>query len=135
MPFMTKLKVTFIEGTKKVMLDEPLIYMIPDKFPVSALRGLMVIAPIGFPSDLASIPQLLQFGFSKIGTHRRAAVTHDRLYDTAQYSKKIADLIFLYAMKDDNVNRIKRRLMYWAVKYGGTLSWLRHRKRDEGGNE
>ena len=131
MPFTTKLKVTFIEGTKKAKLDKPLRYIIPDTFPMSALRGLEIIAPTDFPSDFASIPQLLQFGFSKIGLHRRAAVIHDRLYDTGFYSKKVADLIFLFAMKDDNVNIIKRRLMYIAVKYFGMLSWRKHRKRDE----
>ena len=131
MPFLTKLKASLVEGEEKFELDKSLIYKIPDNFPLHAQRGVEVIAPEGFITDLASIPRVFLSIFRKLGKHRKAAVIHDRLYDTGFYSKKYADMIFLYAMKESGVNIVKRRLMYWAVKYGGTLSWRKHRKRDK----
>ena len=132
MPFTNdELDVSFVYGEEKVELDTPLVYIIPENFSYPALRALSVIAPEGFVSDLASIPKVAQVIFSKLGKHRRAAVIHDHLYYTGHYTKQISDLIFLYAMKDDSVNIIKRRLMYHAVKYGGYFAWKNHRKRDE----
>lgn len=131
MPFDKLLNVTFVAGEEKVELNEPLTYKIPDTFPLHALRGIEIIAPEGFVSDLASIPKIAQSVFSKLGKHRRAAVIHDELYHSGTYKKSVADLIFLYAMKDDGVNIVKRRFMYWAVKYGGFLAWRGHRKAEE----
>ncbi len=130
MPFKSLLDVSFIPGEEKVKLNSPLKYIIPDNFPEKELRGLEINAPPGFINDLASIPQLAQVLFSKIGFHRRAAGIHDWLYFTGKYDKKTADLIFLFAMKEDNVNIFKRRTMYWAVKYGGYFAWRGHRKKE-----
>ena len=134
MPFKTMtdgLNVKFIPGTKTCKLNADLIYQIPDDFPRHSERGLDVIAHKGFISDLASIPQAAQVAISKVGLHRKAAVIHDRLYCTGFYKKNVADLIFLYAMKEDRVGFVKRRLMYGAVKYGGYFAWRGHRKREE----
>ena len=131
MPFIDELEAKLVPGEEKIELEAPLVYVIPDTFPLHAIRNLQVIAPKGFISDLASIPKIFQNIFSKLGKNRRPAIIHDELYHTGHYSKKYADLIFLYAMKDDCVNIFKRRTMYWAVKYGGFVAWRGHRKREE----
>ena len=77
-----------------------------------------VVVYKGFPTDLASIPRIFRFLFVKNGNHRAAAIVHDYLcrLPMAEFSRVKADKIFLEAMKICNVPRIRRRLMYWAVR-------------------
>ena len=136
MPFLTEENFKLIPGKEAVILQSDLVYKIPDNFPVKEYRGLIVRAKRGFISDLASFPKIILgmlFGlFRKLGKHRKPAVIHDWGYDTpGEWPKWIWDLIFLYAMIEEMVHWFKRKSMYWAVKYGGTLSWRRHRKRDK----
>ncbi len=140
MPFLTKEKFELVPGTEKIRVMSDLVYQIPDNFPVKEYRGLQVRVKgdpeNGFISDLASFPKIILgmlFGlFRKLGKHRKPAVIHDWGYDTpGNWPKWIWDLIFLYAMIETLVHWFKRRTMYWAVKYGGYLSWRKHRKRDK----
>lgn len=80
--------------------------------------------PKGFRTDGASIPKPF---WSIVGNpfeeYMEAAVIHDYLYRTGTGTKKHADKVFLQAMKDSGVNPIKRRTMYYAVKFFGKGSW------------
>ncbi len=136
MPFLTEENFKLNPGTEGIIVQSDLRYQIPDDFPEKELRGVVVVAKKGFKSDLASFPRIILgmlLGlFRKLGKHRKSSVIHDKGYDEpGTWSKKIWDLIFLYAMRDDGVNWFKRKSMYYAVKYGGYLSWRKHRKRDE----
>ena len=76
-----------------------------------------VVVPTWFPTDLASIPRLFRFLFIKNGRHRAAAILHDYLCRLElDFSRVTADKIFLEAMKLQKVPRLRRRLMYWAVR-------------------
>ena len=76
-----------------------------------------IIVPAGFITDLASIPRVFRFLIVKNGRHRRAAVVHDWLCRLGlEFNRVTADKIFLEAMKLCGVPRMRRRLMYWAVR-------------------
>ena len=92
-------------------------------------KPVLVTVPDRFPTDLASIPRfppLLRHIFLKNGRHRPAAIPHDFLCRHSYvadfkdpmdaFPRRLADKIFLEAMKLVGVKRIKRRLMYWAVR-------------------
>ncbi len=75
-----------------------------------------------FPTDFASVPQLLLSIIPRVGTHGKAAVIHDYLCDEAEKSacpfenRQEADDIFLEAMKVLKVSWIIRQVMFRAVQ-------------------
>jgi len=88
-------------------LEERLVYQ-------SDLIGL-VIVPAGFDTDLASIPRIFQSLVPKVDHHMLPAIVHDYLVRLPDFNRRMADKVFLEAMRVKNVNPIRRRLMYWAV--------------------
>jgi len=76
----------------------------------------LVVVPVGFTTDLASIPRIFRLLFVKNGKHRPAAIVHDWLcrLDLA-FPRTVADKIFHEAMRVRGVGRMQARLMYWAV--------------------
>ena len=80
----------------------------------------VITVPDRFETDLASIPKFppfLRTILVRNGKHRIAAVPHDYLCRLGkQFPRRTADKIFLEAMKLRGVGRVKRRLMYWAVR-------------------
>jgi hypothetical protein len=79
-------------------------------------KPIMVRVADGFQTDLASIPRLFRFLFIKNGKHRLASVPHDKLCRDKTFPRVLADKIFLEAMKVCKVKRIRRYLMYYAVR-------------------
>lgn len=75
--------------------------------------------PVGFITDLASVPRIMWSFLPPDGKYAKAAIIHDYLYDNALRSKTEADLIFLDAMTVLGVPKWKRTIMYLAVKYFG----------------
>jgi hypothetical protein len=80
----------------------------------------LITVPDNFQTDLASIPKFppgLRTIFIRNGKHRIAAVPHDYLCRLGkEFPRRIADAIFLEAMKLRGVNKIKRGLMWLAVR-------------------
>lgn len=96
----------------------------------SKVLGMDIHVPVGFKTDLASIPRLFRPFFKVNGKHRYAAVVHDFLYylkgvlpEGIELSRKKADKVFLEAMKDSGVGWFKRNSMYAAVRSFGFLSY------------
>lgn len=79
----------------------------------------IIIVPIGFKSDFASVPSALQWLVPKQGKYSKAAVLHDYLYANAIKTKQYADETFYEAMGVLGVPHIKRWVLYTAVKYFG----------------
>lgn len=85
--------------------------------------------PVGFETDLASIPKGLRWIISQNEEHREAAVLHDYLYsvggkfDWFSFTRKEADEIFLAAMNYSGVSWLKRSLMFSAVRSFGWYFW------------
>jgi hypothetical protein len=98
----------FHDSGKKFTIEERLVYE-------SDLWPDLIIVPAGFVTDLASIPRIFQSLIPKIGKHALPAIVHDYLCRLDGFDRRLADRIFLEAMKERGVNRIRRRLMYWAV--------------------
>ncbi len=83
-------------------------------------KPVLVKVPDRFKTDLASIPRfppLLRTIFLKNGRHRPAAIPHDFLCRLGlDFPRRLADKIFLEAMKLVGVSRWQRYSMYWAVR-------------------
>lgn len=83
-------------------------------------RYTNIIAPKGFKTNFASIPQ---WAWSLIGApwgrYGKAAVIHDFVYQKGVYTRKECDFIFLLGMEACQVERLKRYSMYYAVRLGG----------------
>ena len=79
--------------------------------------------PIGFRTDMASVPKLFWNIVSRWGVHAAAAVSHDWMYENQHMNRKVADKMFLTAMKEDGVGFFKRWAMYSAVRVGGSKAW------------
>lgn len=80
----------------------------------------------GYLTDGASVPSMFQWLIPPIGRYAQAAVVHDKLCETltvfseerktmVSITRKLADEIFLEAMKVLKVPGWKRRLMFTAV--------------------
>lgn len=108
--FRTKLKVekdSIVNGVKWYRLKAPLLY---DDF----------IVPVGFKTDLATIPKQLTWIFKPNGKYARASVLHDFLYDKKVVSRKEADIIFKEAMLKDGVSDLVADIFYVSVRlFGG----------------
>jgi len=63
------------------------------------------------------------------GKYGNAAVIHDFLYWEQKLSKEEADRIFLEAMDVLEVTLLKRKLIYFAVKYFGRCVWNKNKKK------
>jgi len=81
---------------------------------------IQVIVPDRYETDLSSIPRfppLFRTLFIKNGRHRPAAVPHDYLCRLGkEFPRRLADKIFLEAMKLVGCKRRVRYPMYWAVR-------------------
>ena len=84
---------------------------------VVKIDGNTVVVPVGFQTDLATVPRFpglfLIFG----GKARRAAILHDYLYFTAQ-DRAYADRVFYEAMKHEEP-AWRRAIMWLGVRAGG----------------
>lgn len=85
-----------------------------------------IIIPMGFKTDLASVPFPFSLVLPKEGKYKYAAVVHDYLYseinDTG-INKTIADMIFEQLMKHDGVGWLTRKAMTRAVQGAGSVFW------------
>jgi hypothetical protein len=90
-----------------------------------------IIVPENTVTDFASIPRFFWRILPPWDTHRKAALIHDFLYSTGTHPKKIADKVFLEAMKALSVPAWKAQTMYRAVKWFGFKAWNDHRKHND----
>ena len=88
-------------------------------------RGVKYVVPVGFRTDLATIPRFFQRMFPKNGKHVYPSIVHDFAYENgmAGMTKEDADLMFFEAMKARRVSWLTRNLFYAAVTVGGHGKW------------
>lgn len=96
-----------------------------------ANNGEIILVPAGFITDGASIPKIFWsiIGSPFTGKYKKPALIHDYLYAIHLTSRKRVDSIFIEGMKYLGVSRIKRVLMWFAVKVGGAFVWQKCKKR------
>ena len=117
------------EGRAVFRLLDPLFYHVGDYRSPHRIE-----VPVGFETDLASVPRAFRGLIPATGPWQRAAVIHDYLYKTqgatlpptllrGRTPRKTADDIFLEAMEAAGVAWITRSAIYRAVRIGGNGGW------------
>lgn len=92
--------------------------------------GDSVAVPRGMVSDFASVPRPIWWFAAPWGRHGHAAVIHDAGYYLQDRSRREYDQIFLEAMEVLEVGRLKRGLMYRAVRWFGRWAWEDNARRN-----
>jgi hypothetical protein len=116
-------ELTDTEHSRWRVVDHPFRYE-------SDLAGLITV-PIGFVTDLASVPRI-PFIYDALGADdNKPACVHDWIYTTGKYPKDIADKILLEASAVIGMAAWRRRLIYWGVVLFGDAIWDAHRRADK----
>jgi hypothetical protein len=113
-----------------------LVYLVPYKNQLLMQLQQEVVhedyfaAPVGFFTDLATVPKWLESFIKPYGLVSRAAILHDfaYIYNPIEQTRKEADEMFLQVMLEDGVNGIKARLMYAFVRLVSWIWWKEFRK-------
>ena len=89
----------------------------------SALLKRVIVVPVGFECNFASVPRVPFAYWLFGGVADKAATLHDYAYSGALgISRKTADDLFSEAMRASGVGAIRRRFMYGAVRaFGGAF--------------
>lgn len=90
------------------------------------------VVPVGWITDLASVPKFLRPVLNRNGRSRYPAICHDWLYNTQKESRAFADRVFLHALIAYDMPAWQARI-YWAgVRAGGWAPWRARLKRGGG---
>lgn len=82
-----------------------------------------VMVPVGFKTDLASVPRIAWSLIPPMGKYEAAAVVHDWLYWSQELCREDADAVFLDAMIYSGVGVVSRQIIYRAVRAFGGFAW------------
>ena len=82
-----------------------------------------VNVPVGFVTDLASIPPLFWTLLPKAAAYSYPAIIHDYLYWVQPCARGDADEILRAAMIEVNVEAVKVTAIYQAVRLAGGGAW------------
>jgi Protein of unknown function (DUF1353) len=82
-----------------------------------------VDVPVGFVTDLASIPRFFWSLLRPDGEYAYAAIVHDYLYWTQPVEREKSDNIFKFGMQDLSIDALTISTIYNAVRLGGESSW------------
>lgn len=80
--------------------------------------------PAGFKTDFASVPRVFWNIIPPTSPkYSRAAVLHDWFYANHNVSRKDADGLFRRIMRESGVGKLKRGIMWLAVRAFGWTAW------------
>src|SRR5450830_1413916 len=82
-----------------------------------------IIVPIGFLTDLASIPKELWWWQSPFEAAMAPGIVHDYLYWEQSCEPHEADVILYLALKDTGMGVDNRRVIYTGVNWQGKEYW------------
>jgi hypothetical protein len=121
MPFIEPIHpIEFVPGSDNVRTTGVLKYDCPR-------TKQRFVVPAGFTCDGASIPRILWtlVGHPFDKRWRRESVLHDWFYRTTGHgiSRRMADQIFYYSLRDGGLRYTKALLMYLGVRIGGWVAW------------
>ncbi len=85
--------------------------------------NIIFTIPKGFVTDGASIPKCVWWlvGSPFTGKYRMSCILHDWLYTNHMYDRSVSDVIWIEALKEDNVGVIKRWALYIMVRIFGSF--------------
>jgi hypothetical protein len=89
----------------------------------SDIANRVIVAPIGFITDLASVPRIPFAYWACGGCANEAAVVHDYLYTSHIVSRSVADEVLREAAAITGVPWWKRMLFFAAVRVFGGSHW------------
>lgn len=113
----------FVDG-KNWIVRQPLKYVI-------GVSSESVTVPVGFVTDLASIPPALQSIIQQNGRYLLPAVVHDYLYWKQTCTQEQSDQILLLAMIENEVSEFHQLAIYNAVRAAGSFAWDDNREERE----
>ena len=87
-----------------------------------------VIVPVGFVTDLASIPPALQSLIQQNGPYLLPAVVHDYLYWKQTCTRAESDRLLRLGMIENQVGKSHRDAIYNAVRAAGMFAWADNRR-------
>lgn len=87
-----------------------------------------IIVPVGFLTDLTSIPRGLWWWESPIDRSMAPAIVHDYLYWEQSCSREEADAVLYLALKEAGLGELKSKAIYTAVDKAGSKSWNDNRR-------
>jgi hypothetical protein len=82
-----------------------------------------VTVPIGFVTDLTSIPRAFWAALPPDGDYCYAAVLHDYLYWQQTSERQAADHVLKIAMRDLGVSTVTSEIIFRGVQAGGSSAW------------
>ena len=121
------MKVRFLSALCLTPADEPGWWRLTASFACrieEQPEGTMVIMPLDFVTDLATVPRLPLAWLIAGGVANRAAVLHDWLY-FRRYRRQWADAVFYAAMREEGVSLWRRWIMWASVRLFGRLIYER----------
>lgn len=90
-------------------------------------NGRVLVVPVGFKSDGASVPRFFWRIVFPPGDSRalRATFAHDYIYHThpENWTKAEADKLFYDLLREDGVHWLSARTAYYGVKLFGKGAW------------
>ena len=94
---------------------------------VVEMCGERVVVPVGFEFNGSSIPRAFWWlaGSPFTPRYRQASGVHDRLYETHDVDRKIADRIYAAILIRDGVSPNMAALHYNAIRLFGWIAWRR----------
>lgn len=110
------------------ILEEPIVYQ-------TIILNCEITVPIGFSTDLYSIPWWLHWALPRDEGHANAAaIVHDDLYRYGMVNGVLitrlqADMILREAMKAKQLAAWRIWVIYRGVRLGGCKPWNDYRKR------
>lgn len=117
MPFETRLELRYV-GLGKYETTAPLVY-----------RGErdVITVPVGFRTDLASVPRLFWWLLPPTGVYERAATFHDfgcvnLAAGTCLLSSRDVDGLFRRQVREDGTGLIRRWILWWGVRLGAVAN-------------
>lgn len=129
------LRVEYIDGRRWRLLEN--FTYIDDRD--SEADRCFVDVPGGFVTDFASVPRGL-WNLAPPDEFAKPAVIHDWLYfkgsvvssegDVEPITRMHADAIFRRALADTGVGKMRRWILWSAVRTGGGSRWQRYRAQD-----
>ena len=131
MPFESHLELRHRPGHHRWEVIEPLYYRhlsTPKNLPPVASQ--LIVVPVGYLSDLASVPRLARRFVGSLGpTTRRPSVVHDFIYTHLphRFTKREADRIFYEALLEEGTSRFLAWMMWKAVCMAGRGNWKQPR--------
>ena len=132
---LTPLDCRLMKNGKEVMLLKPFRVKLIERYDDGTIEVRTIRVPVGFISDLASVPRLFQGIIPRFGKYNMGTVVHDWLFidgkiEGRPVTRKTADRIFLAVMEASGCGW-RKRPMYFAVRMFGYSLWEKNRKNDK----